>query len=521
MSEHGKHKNIFDVAIISSPRADNVAVVYVPLLAGTIVKNGAETIEIQTAIDCGNRFALRDIPEGEYVRQYGAPFGCSRGIIKGGLVSAEVVENTLPVICENDFVEPAVTECESAYVDRTFQGYLRANGEVGTRNYYIVLPTSMCISEIAIQVAKESELNLDLSRNFPQVDGIVSLAHTEGCGCDATKQIDRTLRVLRAYITHPNVGGCLVMDLGCEQTNRSRLEAYLADDLLHLDKPIDWITVQEIGGTRPAIVKAKELVQQRVTEINRVTRQTCPLASLVVGTQCGASDSFSGITANPLIGNVVDKVIRFGGKAILSEITEMVGAFSFFFSRFRTLTLAHKFNSFLNGYIDLAERLDLSIDGNVVPANKKGGLLNQYIKSLGAIMKGGTMPIEDVVEYSERSQKKGLAIMDGPGGDPESVTGIVGGGANVVLFSTGKGTITGNAICPIVKISSNTETFNKLKQDIDFDAGRIISEANSTLEIVGDSLLEKVVAVASGQRTWAEKWGQRQFQIWTAGKLSL
>ena len=204
----------------------------------------------------------------------------------------------------------------------------------------------------------------------------------------------------------------------------------------------------------------------------------------------------------------------------MSEVPEMLGTFNMLFSRFRTLEIANKFEGILNWYIDIAQKLGLTLEANLVPKNIEGGLINNYIKSLGSVMKGGSTVIEDVLEYAEPVKKRGLSIMQGPGGDLESVTGIVALGATIVCFSTGQGTTTGNAICPVIKVSSNDSIFKKLPEDMDFNAGRVLSE-QTTIDLLGEELLHKVIAVASGEKTWSEKWKQRQFQVWTAGKLPL
>jgi altronate hydrolase len=378
----------------------------------------------------------------------------------------------------------------------------------------------MCVSETADQVVRYLESSKDVEHKYPNVDGIVAISNTEGCGCAANEQIERFLGVLKGYIRHPNVGGCLIMDLGCEQTNYEKMFSCLSDTVAENLKPIDWITVQESGGTRLAIDKAVNIISHRLAEVNNITRKPSPISELVIGTECGASDSFSGITANPVIGNAVDRIILGKGSGILSEIPEMLGTYEMLLPRFRTSEIAERFNRLIEWYINIAKKLDLTLNDNLVPENIEGGLLNNYIKSIGAVMKGGSTVIEDVLEYAEPVREKGLSIMQGPGGDLESVTGIVASGATVICFSTGKGTTTGNAICPVIKISSNNSTFNKLPEDIDFNAGSLLTE-QTTINKLGAELLEIIIDVASGKETWSERWKQRQFQVWIAGKLSL
>jgi len=513
-------KKLEDIAIVMNSKLDQVAVARENIQPNCELEYKDDIIKINSLIKKGHRFALEDIKEGEFVRQYGYPFGQSSGISSGEPITISNIKNILPEVSPKDFKEPASTSFKRQYLDKTFLGYVRGNGYVGTRNYYLVVPTSMCASETALQVALNMEDSCEHLQEYPNIDGIVAIPNTEGCGCDSTLQIDRFMRVLKGYISHPNVGGCLIMDLGCEQTNYEKMYAYLKSTIEDAFKPIDWITIQKSGGTRSTIEKTKEIIKSRLGEVNQVKREFCPLGKLVVGTECGASDSFSGITANPVIGNAVDKVIYGGGSAILSEVPEMLGTFTMLFPRFRTLEVANKFEGILNWYIDIARKLGLTLEANLVPKNIEGGLINNYIKSLGAVTKGGSTIIEDVLDYAEPVKKRGLSIMQGPGGDLESMTGIVASGATIICFSTGQGTTTGNAICPVIKVTSNDDTFKKLPEDMDFNAGRLLIE-QSSIDSLGEELLDKVVAVASGQKTWSEKWRQRQFQVWTAGKLPL
>ena len=507
-----------EMAVIMQPASDDVAVAKRAIAAGTILRYAQTTIEVKGDIPAGQRLALRDIPAGELIRQYGYPFAQSKGIKKGELIALGNTANKVPDPDLSVYREPPPTRINDEDARRTFMGYRRKNG-CGTRNYYLIIPASMCASETALQAALCLEGSGILGK-YPNVDGIVALPHSEGCGCDSGLPIDRLLLVLKGYLRHPNAAGCLLIDLGCEQSNREKLRGYLADTVKQGLKPLDWITIQDSGGTRLAIERAKELVASRLPELNRARREALPISGLILGTECGASDSFSGITANPLIGSVADKVICAGGAAILSEITEMVGTFQMLLPRFRNMATARAFQRIMQWYAGLAQRMGLSLEPNLVPKNIEGGLINNYIKSLGAVIKGGTTVIEDVVDYAQPLRRKGLTIMQGPGNDPESVTGLVAGGANIICFSTGKGTVTGDAICPVIKISSNAETFRKLPEDMDFDASRML-EKGSSPEGLSQELFQLVIDVASGRKTWSEKWKQRQFQVWSAGKLSL
>lgn len=486
-----------------------------------VVLNSKDNVAICTkgvpSKTIGDRFALKDIPKGEYLFQYGYPFAKSLGIVKGDLITLENTENEIPHSIDKAFVTPPVTKLIEKYKNKTFFGYKRANNQVGTRNYIAVIPTSMCASEVANQVARAFDTE-EFFKTYQNIDGVVSLAHTEGCGCGAGMQIDRTMNTLKNFALHANVHSVLFIDLGCEQTNYNVMHKYLHKNG-NASKKIEWITIQENGGIEETIQKSKEIIKSFLNDANSCYREEVPVSYLVYGTECGGSDRFSGITANPLIGKVADHIIYGGGKAILSEVPEMLGVYDMFFDRFASMEVAGKFQKAVNWYMDIAQKLDVNISNNVVPANVQGGLINSYIKSLGAVMKGGSTRIEDVLEYGESILKNGLSIMQGPGNDLESVTGLTASGANIICFSTGYGTVTGSAITPVIKISSNTNTFSKLSKDMDFDAGTILTDAN--IDQLSEELFDKVIKVASGEKSWSEKWKQRQFQIWTAGKLTL
>jgi altronate hydrolase len=381
------------------------------------------------------------------------------------------------------------------------------------------MPTSMCASATASLIAKK------FSGNIPEFDGVLSLPSTEGCGCAGGMQIDRYLHVIRNYVIHPNVAGLLLVDLGCEQTNAVAVRHFFDNVGLgsRSDLSIDWLTIQKTGGVAKTVRASEQIITQRLASLAKMRRSECPISHLIVGAECGASDAFSGISANRVIGNAIDGIIYGGGSAVMSEIPEMRGAEPFLFPRMRDRQTIDKFKHIMRWYERLSRRLGYVMDDNLVPENRAGGLFTPYIKSLGAVMKGGTTPIEGVVEYGETIQNKGLNIMQGPGNDLESVTGLTASGSNIICFSTGRGTVTGSAIVPVIKISSTTDLYNRMSEDMDFDAGLVLSnpDVGATIETLGRSLLEKVLTVASGERTCAERNEQHQFQVWTAGKLSL
>jgi altronate hydrolase len=506
------------LAIIMSDQ-DNLAVAKKDIPKGQKLKYNDDYIEILDAIPQGHRFSLCRINKGEPLKQYGHQFAFSKGVKQGQLISRNNIYAYVPKIKACSKKKKTLTVLKMGTGSKSFKGYVRANNKIGTRNYYLLLPVSLCAADLAGKLAADFDSNELLTGKYGNIDGVVAAEHTEGCGSSDGDIIDRLLLVIRNTLKHPNVGGALLIGLGCEKTNLSVVKEYLGE-VSSYAKPIDYLSIQEAGGTGKALEKGKRIIERRLPQIDSVRRENVPLSKLIVGTECGASDSFSGITANPLIGTCVDKIIAAGGSAILSETTEMSGAEQILIDRMVSAAVAKKFLGGVAYYRTLSEKLGVSFDGNLVFGNEKGGLLNLTLKSLGAIQKGGTGPIVDFLDYAEEIEAPGLSIMNGPGNDLESMTGIVASGANIILFSTGAGTTEGNLLVPVVKIATNTEMFNKMPEDMDFDAGRLLGE-KETMDGLSEELLCLTNKVASGQKTWAEKWKKRSFQIWTAGKLSL
>lgn len=511
------------LAIVMSEN-DNTAIAKKNIKKGIVLGHLQEKLEILNLIPQGHRFALTNIPKGKMVQQYGYPFGISTGIKKGEIISKRNVRNytvNYTTVIDEIFNKPRINtnNKKHEYIDKTIFAYRRTDGQIGTRNFYLVVPTSLCASDVASKIANTLDNDEALKKRYKNIDGIVASAHTEGCGCNDGEIIERLLLVLKNTIAHPNVGGVLIIDLGCEKTNRRLLSKYLGN-LQQYKKPIDFITIQDLGGTLRSIATGKKIILEKLEKIDSIVRQKIHIKHLVIGTKCGASDSFSGITANPLIGEVVDKIISVSGSAILSEIPEAVGAEINLIKRMVSKEVAQKFIIGMNYYKNLAEKLGVSLEGNFVPGNEEGGLVNLTLKSLGAILKGGNSEIVDFINYAERIKKNGLSIMNGPGNDLESMTGIVASGANLILFSTGMGATEGNLIVPVIKISTRTEIYEKMRDDIDFNAGQLLDK-NVKINVLSEELLDMVIEVASGKKTRAEFCKKRSFQIWSAGKLSL
>jgi altronate hydrolase len=508
-----------NVAVIVDSIMDNVALSKTNIPITTSLSYQNESIILTEEMKLGERFALRDIPAGDYLLQYGYPFARSKGITKGRKITRNNTIDEIPAISKTSgYSQLTAYEKNSEHSVRTFMGYQRSDGRCGTRNHIIVVPTSMCASAVAQQIAEQFQ------GEYPGIDGIIALPNTEGCGCAGGLQIERFLTILKNSIFHVNVACALIIDLGCEQTNYAVVSKYLGMEKHgEEDNVVGWLTIQREGGSVKTVSKGVEKIASWVRQLASTARKPCPIGALTIGSECGASDAFSGITANRLIGAAVDQVIAAGGAAIFSEFPEMVGAEQFLFPRIRDNIVREKFVRQMNWYREMAQRLGTSMDHNLVPENRNGGLINPYIKSLGAVMKGGTAGIEDVINYGERVKGKGLYIMQGPGNDLESVTGLAASGANIICFSTGRGTVTGCALVPVIKVSSTSTLYERMPDDIDFDAGPILTSSTpgTIITELRNSLLDKVIATASGCKTKPEINRQRQFQIWTAGKLSL
>ncbi len=512
----------FKECIIVNPEKDNVAVSKKDFKAGTAISWKKETVLLKCGIKKGQRFAIKNIPEGEPIVQYGYTFGISKGIESGDIIHPNKVRDIYTYLNYEIESSPPKTLYEKTYRTKTFKGFKREGGKIGTRNYYLIVPTSQCASETALQISRAANERYLEQGKYKNIDGIATIPNTEGCGCASNIQIDRFLLVLMNFVNHPNIGGTLIVDLGCEQTNYDVLNACIEKINISPSKTVDWVTIQQEGGTQKTIKKSLDIIENRLSKVNDIEREQCLVADLIVGTECGASDSFSGITANPLIGSAIDKIVSNKGSAILSEVPEMIGAEHILIQRMKDRNVISKFKKIMEWYSDIANKLGVDMGDNLVPENEAGGLINSCIKSIGAVAKGGTSAITDILEYGEKLTKRGLNLMQGPGNDIESVTGMVASGANIICFSTGKGTVTGNAIVPTIKISSTTELYEKMPDDIDFDAGSLLSENGNFLKnSLSDDLLGLIIKVASGERTKSELNRQSQFQVWTAGKLSL
>jgi altronate hydrolase len=530
---------------------DNVLVALTQLPAGEAITFDGEQYVPPSEIPAKQKFAMRDFAIGDEIIMYGGIVGLVRQPIpRGGLLSTRNVQHDAsgfgPKTGNYVWHAPGI----SAWASRTFDGYHRADGQVGTRNYWLVIPLVFCENRNveALRDAFEEELGYgrpklyrrqvrqlieqlhqgskvaqqdDLAarqqeRIFPHVDGVRFLVHEGGCG--GTRQDSKALcGLLAGYIHHPNVAGATVLSLGCQNAQPAILMDALRERDPALRKPVFMFEQQKSGLESAMLSDAIRATFDGLIEANRLTRKPAPLSKLTIGLKCGGSDGFSGISANPAIGHVSDLVAALGGKSILSEFPELCGVEQSLINRCVDASQADRFIQLMRDYAARAKAVHSGFEMNPSPGNIKDGLITDAMKSAGAARKGGTSPVCAVLDYPEYDTTPGLALLCTPGNDVECVTAQVGAGANVVLFTTGLGTPTGNPITPVIKLSTNTSLAERMSDIIDIDTGAVI-RGETTIEKVGESILESIIGVASGKvQTKAEQLNQNDFIPWKRG----
>jgi len=502
---------------------DNVAVVKNETAAGLeLLLPDGHAVHVNAVVPPGHRFATRTIPAGEYVLQYGQPIGTSLGIECGDAITRENLSNDVPVIRDlRAGLHTAAPDYLPEKERATFMGFRRDDGRVGTRNFVLIVPTSMCASHEAQQISIIAEYTLYNRQKYTNVDGVVAIPHNKGCGCQDGSTIDVMLRTLSNYADHPNVGGVVLIDLGCEKTNLAQVEKYLLKRDKSFNKPVAKIGIQEVGGTQAAIQQGLKEVERMLPEVNRATRGKVSVSELVLGVKCGGSDGFSGISANPSLGRAADLLVRSGGTVLITEVPEFCGAEHILANRAKDFETGKAVYEMVDWYKEYASKFGAVLNQNPSTGNKIGGLLNITTKSLGANAKAGTTRIEGVVGYAETPKNRGLNLMQGPGYDQESTPGLVAAGATVIVFTTGRGTTIGNAIAPVIKLASNSGVFARMNNDLDLSAGGVI-DGTETIDEVGRCVFEHVVKVAGGEvLAKAEIHKHREFQFWAEQTVSL
>lgn len=506
---------------------DNVMVAIQPLAAGASLPDGQGEVVIREAIDMGHKIAIRPIGVGESILRYGQEIGRATVAISPGdwvhTHNVGIERGDVDYEFGTDLREtPKLPE------PRFFQGYRRPDGRAATRNYIGIVSTVNCSATASKYVAKA--FDEALLHDFPHVHGVVPLVHKGGCafqyGGEDHAQLTRTLS---GFARHPNIAAYVVIGLGCETAQTSFLVEH--GDLVQLGLGTGWsavqpkrgplvMNIQDEGGIAKTVRRGVELIQELIPEVDKARREPIPVSELVLGLECGGSDGNSGITANPALGYASDLLVGAGGTSILSEVPEIVGGEHLLTRRAVSREVGEKLLDRIRWWHEYTGKFGWSIAINPSVGNKKGGLTTIYEKSLGAIAKGGTAPLRAVYEYAEAVREKGFVIMDTPGYDPASVTGMVAGGANVVCFTTGRGSCYGCKPVPTIKIATNTPMYRKMIDDMDIDAGRILDGVS--VEELGHEIFDKIVAVASGEETKSEAQGigDEEFCPWTSGPIT-
>jgi altronate hydrolase len=503
--------------VIRIHTADNVVIARQQLLGGTFV--AAEDFIVQGLVPPGHKLACRAIAAGEPVLRYGQVIGHATQPIAPG---QHVHTHNLAF---SDFArahEPgaALRPTDYAAEPATFDGIVRADGRVATRNYIGILTSVNCSATAARAIADQfrRDIRPEALAPYPNVDGVVALTHGMGCATDSEGEELRVLRrTLGGYARHANFAAVLVVGLGCE-TNQ--IQGLIAQEGLQEGARLVAFSIQDTGGTAKTVARGVELVKSLLPEANRVQRQPVPARHLTVGLQCGGSDGYSGISANPALGAAVDRLVRHGGSAILSETPEIYGGEHLLTRRAISAAVADKLLARIRWWEAYTARNGMTMDNNPSAGNKAGGLTTILEKSLGAIAKSGTTNLVDVLEFAEPATARGLLYMDTPGYDPVSATGQVAGGANLICFTTGRGSAYGCAPSPSLKLSTNTALWLKQQEDIDIDCGGIV-DGRDTVDAVGERIFRLMLDTASGRHTKSELhgYGQNEFVPWQLGAV--
>ncbi len=508
--------SIRSVIVLTSK--DNVGVAVDNLMPGLELKVVDQTILIEQTIKRGHKLALRHINHGEAIIKYGQVIGfASKDIVQGSHVHSH---NLAAELFDRDyaFCSACPPSLPAPIQKRTFQGYDRGDGRYGTRNYLAIISTVNCSASVSKYISQRFH-ETELLKKYPHVDGVIAITHKAGCamqyGGEDHLQLDRTLA---GFAKHPNVAAYILVGLGCETGQAIHLIEQ--EHLIQLDgsqRPPLVLSIQECGGIGRTVDSGVAAIAEMLPRLNELRRTTLSADKLILGTNCGGSDGNSGITANPALGVASDLLIQQGGTSVLAETPEIYGAEHLLTQRAINELVGKKLVDRIKWWERYTGQFGVSMNNNPSPGNKEGGLTTIYEKSLGAIAKGGRTALMDVIEYAEQVKCKGLVFMDTPGYDPVSMTGIVAGGANVLVFTTGRGSVFGCKPAPSIKVATNTPLFYHMQDDMDIDAGVILK--GTPVEAVGQQIFEEILSVASGKKTKSELSGvgEEEFAPWSIG----
>ena len=494
---------------------DNICVATRNLEAGDEVCAGAHTVRLVEPVRLGHKIAVRAIASGQRVLKFGQTIGFATGRIEPGqwVHTHNLAAGQFDREYEYATETPANPE---PLPGRTFQGYRRGS-KVGTRNYIAIISSVNCSASVSKYIAQR--FDHAVLRDFPNVDGVVALTHKGGCGLQYDGEDHKQLaRTIAGFARHPNIGAYLIVGLGCETGTTGYL---LNQGLVQIEVPgvrrPPVMSMQDLGGTAKTVEAGVAKVLELLPAANDVRRETFPASELILGLECGGSDGNSGVTANPALGYCSDLLVAAGGTAVLAETPEIYGAEHLLTRRAKSRAVGEKLIERIRWWERYTALFGTQIDNNPSPGNKEGGLTTIYEKSLGAVAKGGTLALSDVYLYGEPITSKGFCIMDTPGYDPVSVTGLVAGGANVIAFTTGRGSCFGCKPAPSIKIATNTPMYERMIDDMDINAGVILEGV--PVEEVGRQIFELMLEVASGRKTKSELHGvgDEEFAPWSIG----
>ena len=488
-----------DNAVIVLHPSDQIAIARVTLQSGQQVRS----IVVREPIPAGHKVAIEDLAQDELIRRYGQVIGRARTPIAAG--SHVHTHNLAYEDFAAEYEFPATDPEPISFRKNVpvFLGYPRTDGRAGTRNYIAVVAASNCASHTAELIASSYE-NLP-----PNVDGVVAFPHSEGCGHSIGPDTEQLTRTLTGVLHHPNVSSAVILGLGCEV---NQIDPYLGSDR------VVGLTLQSSGGTRGALDAARQAIARMIERAAAEERTQIPASKIVLGLNCGGSDSFSGVSANPALGACCDILAEIGATFALAETTEIVGAEHLLLRRARNREIGERLLAMVRGYRGYLDRFGASFDDNPTPGNKAGGITTILEKSLGAAAKAGTTPLNEVVDYAERIHGPGFVFMNTPGYDPISLTGLAAGGCNLIAFTTGRGSAIGFPTIPVLKIATNTPLFRRMGDNMDVNAGPI-ADGEASIAAVGQEIFDALLRVASGERTASERLGHQEFVPWRIGPV--